>query len=673
MKCDEARPTCAMCKASQLVCSGYEKSIFFGAADAGTWTGGGKPGGRPAPRFRRHLLTESERRAMSETIRSDIPPAQALGNIAEIDDRCDDESSRDDFQITRGPFGAFRLSSSISQDSLPDELEPLEPAMTWGSTAESTEEVSPTSLDAITADDLEDVEDIIPQGNNTLAPLSPLSIGAILNDLDSPLIECSGLPWLPLNDLPMTDGRVQDVSDDMPWVDIPSSPAIPNELRGIGLNFPPLDALSIPQTIHQDVPHDAVFLLKHYSTTVLTSLTPFRHGKTPWHVLFIPHVKSCLAALTLGEKLDHATLCTFYATLALSASSIAGISTSDKWNEQSRIYKQQAHWHALCVLQTAYVVPKVAKYKTMLMALLSMAQVSTMTGDRDQAECFLLESEKFIRIKGLNLSRRKSRKVRLLHHCYVFERFIHESSWPGSSTSAYRRLRIRAEIEDCGAGAFSQDTLGFELTYWGDLDKEMLRSKGQAEGENDLHLQIPGTWPATLYPEIFGVPEIHVFILSMIVRLAQTKENIDSGSGMSIGEFLKRAKSIERMIYQAHSYNLALAEGEATQSQRLLSTLVEAMREALAIFFYKSVYDVEGRLLQANVNRVCDCLRQIDAEDSGFGAVRLLWPALVAAREADDPEARSFFADWFAGCARRSGASIFVDTLARVQLVWAGR
>ncbi|KAG9201623.1 hypothetical protein G6514_005431 [Epicoccum nigrum] len=66
-----------------------------------------------------------------------------------------------------------------------------------------------------------------------------------------------------------------------------------------------------------------------------------------------------------------------------------------------------------------------AKHKNILIALLSMVQVAIAVGNRDQAECYFIEAEKFIRMKGLN--RIKSRKVRLLHHCYVFERMFHES------------------------------------------------------------------------------------------------------------------------------------------------------------------------------------------------------------------------------------------------------
>lgn len=670
-----------MCKSSQLVCSGYEKSIFFGSSDE-------RSIGGPA-RFRRQLLTESERQSMSEAITSGVPPSQALGNIAEIDDECEASSPSVDIQITRGPFGAFRLANAAWKaahlSDLPDPE--LDGCLPWDSPVEPPQDV-PDSLgvaDSSTAD--QDAADPFPLTIQATIPPSPLSIGAVLSNLGSPPpIDWSTLPWMPLTDLPpfgaatvMTDDRVQEVSDDTPWPELTLSAG---PLQGVdtaaGLNISPPcterlrawpDLPAIPQSMHLEVPHDAIFLLKHYSSTVLQSLTPFRHSKTPWHVLFIPLVKTGLAALTLGEKLDHATLCTFYATLALSASSIAGMSTSDKWHEQSMSYGQQAHWHAACMLQSAYSVPKAAKYKSILMALLAMVQISTLVGDPGQAENYLLEMEKLIRIKGLN--RRKSRKVRLLHHYYTFERYLHETSWPENARADHRK-RIRLEIERSGAGAFSRDSLGFELTRWRDLDQEMLRAKEQAEGENDLHLQLPGAWPATLYPEIFGVPEIYVFLLSMIVRLARTKERAGGpDAGTSIGDFMMQAKSVERLIYQPHPHWLADAAADS-ECQRLLGSLVQAMREALKILFYRSVYDVNSRLLQGNVAKVCNCLRQIDKKELVFGAVRLLWPALIAAKEAHDPEARSFFAEWFTSCARRTGAGIFSDTLVRIQGVWEG-
>ncbi|KAJ0354642.1 hypothetical protein KNSL1_001385 [Colletotrichum chrysophilum] len=410
----------------------------------------------------------------------------------------------------------------------------------------------------------------------------------------------------------------------------------------------------------------------------MQGFTPFRHSKTPWHILFIPYVKSCLAALTLGEDMDHASLTAFYGTLAISASSLGGISNSRKWSEQAKSYKQRARQHVRLMLQTAYNVPKTAKYKSILIAILTMVQISSVSGNRDQAECYLLEAEKFIRVKGLN--RKKSRKVRLLHHCYAFERLLHESTFPGSIQSEHRK-HVRKAIEASNASSYSLDSLSFRLTEWVNLDQEMQRIKDQDVGENDLHLQIPGIWTATLYPEIFGIPEIHVFLLSLVIRLGRAKDDEMFSDATGLKEFMSRAKSVEKCIHQLKrkpSHVVAdglITDPELQHCQQLLDNLAQAMQLALAIYFYRKVYDVEADMLQDKVIGVRDCLLRFEATESemGYGSARLVWPAFIAASEAEDPEVRMSFSQWFKDWARRSGLQIFSDSLADIERRWEGK
>lgn len=280
---------------------------------------------------------------------------------------------------------------------------------------------------------------------------------------------------------------------------------------------------------HESIPQDAVTLLKHYATTVITLLTPLRHNKTPWHILFIPHIKNCLAAVTLGEQLDHASLTAFYASLAISAFSLGGVSQSQMWRDQGKLYKQQARVHARLMLKTAYVVPKTSKYKAILMALLTMVQLSMCAGTREQTDCYLVEAEKFIRLRGLN--RKKSRKFRLLHHCYVFERLFQESIYI-DSTDSQQRHHVRKAIESSGMAVHSSDRLSFRPPQFVNLDEEMSEVKSLEVGENDLHLECLREFPPTLYPEIFGVPESWMLLLSLTIRLAKEKDSADSADSV---------------------------------------------------------------------------------------------------------------------------------------------
>ena len=170
----------------------------------------------------------------------------------------------------------------------------------------------------------------------------------------------------------------------------------------------------------------------------------------------------------------------------------------------------------------------------------------------------------------------------------------------------------------------------------------MLRTKTQEEGENDLHLQMPGDWSATMYPEIFGVSEQWIMLVSLIVQLAKEKEgnNLQNeGIGLSLKGFLERAKAIEALINRLQRPN--------TDPQ--LSNLLDAMQNALSIYFYRRIHNIDASVLQTKVESVRRCLSRIESTQSMtvYGAARFIWPAFIAACEAEHPEAQLAFSGWF--------------------------
>ena len=475
-----------MCEYFGIVCEGYKKDIFFDFESSS---------GNHRVRFRRPLLSLEDRERMSKWLTSSAPPKQTLKILSHIDEACEQTPSTDDVDIHRGPFGAFRIKQGQSAVPLPVPCEPV--------TNVNHPEYSPP-------------QDVMTMNNHyelsQPPPLSPWSQGLTHLIFDQPVNVPS--PPSPGFLEAMLDPRVEGNTE-------------PHEYMEVGFmldayynNASSPTSLSSTSTT-KSIPHDVVFLLKHYASAVISLMTPLRHSKTPWHVLFIPHAKNCLAALALNDEMSHACLCAFYGTLAISAFSLGGLSRSQTWLEKAMMYKQEARKHARMMLMTAYDVPKVAKYKSILMALLTMVQVSMFSGNRSETECYFLEAEKFIRLRGLK--RKKSRKVRLLHHCYAFERIIHESIFICGANSTQRH-HIRTAIESSGLGMYSLDSLSFRLTGWKDLNQEMMRVRGQEEGENDLHLERPGLWSSTLYPEIFGIPEQWVFLLSQVIRLGKEKD-----------------------------------------------------------------------------------------------------------------------------------------------------
>jgi hypothetical protein len=195
-----------------------------------------------------------------------------------------------------------------------------------------------------------------------------------------------------------------------------------------------------------------------------------------------------------------------------------------------------------------------------------------------------VEAEKFIRLRGL--SRKKSRKVRLLHHCYVFERLFHESTFL-HDTDSPQRQHVRKVIESSGLAVHSRDSLSYRLPNFSNLEEEMSVLKSQETGENDLHLELPGEFPPTLYPEIFGVPEPWMLLLSLTIRLGKEKDSAETegqSNALCLSSFMARAKAIERRIHLlqrlASGTTDAFSSLQSEKDLQVLDNMLDAVRHA---------------------------------------------------------------------------------------------
>ena len=655
-----------MCDKFALECGGYDITIFFDLDNSTD---------ENVNRFRRPLLTEAERARMSEGLTSSVPPNRAFRLLSRIDAECEAASALHDFRVFHGPFGAFKISHD-------QPVPACEPLLDGSDSIDPPPDLIDVNIQGFVPSDITLspwMQDLV---NESL--LQSNSEDAVSNTLDvsDPPLAPSDIDTLPMS-MDLGD-RVQDIFDDMMATN-QFPPLSTSSQRTQCLQSPSFAAANHSSSSanlrpaicidsNNVVLQDTAFLLKHYATTVISSLTPFQHAKTPWHVLFLPHAKDCLAALTLGESVDHAHFCAFYGALAVGAFSLGVMSQSQSFMEQAAACKQQAREHVRLMLKTAYNVPKVTKYKSTLMALITMAQVSMLSGNRGQSECYLLETEKFIRLRGLN--RKKSRKVRLLHHCYACMRFFHESTII-SGLHSRQRHHVREAVESSGMVIYSRDGLSFRLKDWDDLDQEETVVKSQEEGENDLHVSEPGLFSATMYPEIYGIPEPWIFLLSQTIRLGNERDAAEHGireKTLSLKDFLRRAKAIERRINNMEGMiPIVSASGNREPvDQRVFESIQHGMQAALAIYFYRRVYDVDASMLQKKVVSVRDWLFRCEHADRTmvFGYVGQLWPVFIAACEAEDEEVRASFSTWLTTSAQQSGLPCFTETLKDIECVW---
>lgn len=635
-----------MCATSGIVCEGYPKPLFFEA-------GGGI---NSTTRFRRTVQTIFERESMSRSLAASIPSGLVSKWIVQLEDECQEASDSQEVSIHRGPFGVFRMVDDTPY-STPSVCE-IQPA-----------------LPVFPVFDLDlDCFDLSPNDQN-----AGVAIGIMDTLANEPSLTLGDTESLEL----LINNSAESTREQMP---IPQAEEIiirESTLQGLQ---PPLSSTEAPLEsflisllgAESKAPADASFLLKHYSTNIINLYSPFRDAKTPWDILLIPQAKDCLASLSIGEQPNHASLCSFYAVLSISALSLSNIiESSSLMHDKAKLYQKKAHDACQDMLASAYQVPKTAKYKTILLAFVTMIQLSLITGNREQCEYYFLETEKFIRLRGLH--RQKSRKVRTLHHCYAFERILWETTSTFDPNSLQRRS-VCDMVENSGLVIYRQDSPTFRLPKWKDVEREVWKVRSLEEGENDLHSERPlFLFPKlSLYPEIFGVPEPFVLLISLVVRLGREKDAAELkevSDPLNLADFFNWAKLIEKGM--AELANFTSQEQSNRLSKRMvdhtqLDCMLMALRSAIAIHFHRRIYDTEAPRLQEKITDIQNALffeRHTDISCLS-GSAQLIWSAFIGGCEVEDPGTRAAFTTWFEESARQSGLNFFTDTLQRLKNVW---
>ncbi|KAL5362530.1 hypothetical protein BJX96DRAFT_186088 [Aspergillus floccosus] len=626
-KCDETRPVCKVCRFSNLTCTGYDirvRFVYHGEKDVGEV----EPN---ALRFRRPLYTESERKDMSLSINRSfrgIDPTQAL---LELDEESLNAQS-EDYPLSRGPFGVFRLESEQSNplglDSNPVPLAESSPSDT--------------------------IEQPFTMSEDTVDFFDSLPLEFALTDV----IEGSEL----LSDYigPCTDSLL-----------------MPNENGIVNMNDYESDYLqqmseftqqSSPSRLLSNIsslPEDSWPLLANYRDRVIPLLAPLNNNKkSPWHHIILPCAMNTMAEMTIGGSTSHARTALLYTLLATSATHVQ-LSSSSVPGEGSAppvaYYKQRArHELKTCLQKEASALHKVAKYKDVLMALISMAILDVFEEDADSLLACLLVTEQFIKRKGLSKPT-LSRKVRLLHHCYAYLRIVNESIIVSDmSADPFQQLGVFPDPRTTTRAS------RFRISQWSDTpDFTMTKVKSLQLGQHDLHLEHPGRWDLTMYPEIFGIPESLLYLMSHVTRLGNERDLLINSrpddACPNPRDFLLRAKMLERHICRWDP-NKDCEDASAS------TAMVTAIQKALLIFFYRRFYDVEASTLQDEVHQVRELLQGSRASEQ---TVYMIWPGFIAACEAIKPDLQAFFRGWFVDCFRQTGLPSFQAALSIAESIWA--
>ncbi|KAJ6020509.1 Protein of unknown function DUF3468 [Penicillium herquei] len=423
---------------------------------------------------------------------------------------------------------------------------------------------------------------------------------------------------------------------------------------------------------------EAWSILSHYEEKIVPLISPLGFGQqASWLKLVMPCAVSTLGDLTSSLSIDHSRAALLNAVLSTSAFHLANHSILDieYWATKGENYLARAECHFLRGLETSNIQAcKTAKYKDILMTILSLSTAYMIKGNSDQRLSSLIQAEKFIFNNGFKKST-LSPKRRTLHHCYAYMRIMAETTSITDDLSAnLSNISLNSNEEM----TYSDFRIYPNITFSDDI---LAMEKDPTIAQRDLHLAIPGRWSLTLFPEIYGIAESFLMLLSQVIRLANERDlsmRHENESGMlNLRDFWSRAKALEKAIRvllvscKTGSIHSSVDDGQIG----IGSPRTQAMYTALLIFFHRRIYDLNPALLQTEVTAVRGFLEEIQRNECGKSdnMATLIWPAFIAACEAVQVGTQRFFSTWFENCFTVTGLKNASMAKNIIGIIWAKR
>lgn len=226
-------------------------------------------------------------------------------------------------------------------------------------------------------------------------------------------------------------------------------------------------------------------------------------------------------------------------------------------------------------------------------------------------------------------------------------------------------------------GPSAEFRISCDITF---SDNILAEEKDPRVAQRDLHLAIPGRWSLTLFPEMYGVAESFLMLLSQVIRLANERDLSmlyqNASGSLNLRDFWLRAKTLEKGINILLSSCTSEPIHDYESAREADNPRAQAMYTALLIFFHRRIYDLDATMLQREVNSVCSFLTNIqqdEAGQSGESMATLIWPAFIAACEAVDCDFQAFFLQWFDTCFTTTGLVNASVARSIIETIWAKR
>lgn len=434
----------------------------------------------------------------------------------------------------------------------------------------------------------------------------------------------------------------------------------------------------LPESIDDtDLQNETSHLLHHFAKNVIAASAALPYvTKSPFEILNLPAAVQTLADVTyLKRSAKYANFANLYSILAFSSYHLGvkafknGSEDEIYWTSIANNARVKAKAYLHSSLESEMQGSKKAKYKDQLMALMSMLAFCASAGQQEDARHFMMETERLFRIRGVG-KRYVSRRTRLLHHMYAWFRIV------GESTYVLHANKGRDVASSIGSGQLrSGDDIRLDdfrqTEYIDNLGRiNADEHKGHEVCLRDIHLQDPRQNPTTMYLQIYGISETWLSLLSQITRLANIEHFLqpDSKTQASLRDRIARLEN----VVCSYASGTWPAHHQAESVLAPTNHMLQALKSALVIFFYRRLRHVNKCILQTHVDEVINALdlfQQSVAEQNICGP-GTAWPAFIAGCEANPGPRREILLKWMDTALSKTGFQCYRGAKEMMQEVW---
>ncbi|EMT65554.1 Autophagy-related protein 2 [Fusarium odoratissimum] len=300
-------------------------------------------------------------------------------------------------------------------------------------------------------------------------------------------------------------------------------------------------------------------------------------------------------------------------------------------------------------------------------ALMAHAVFQWVTSNQTEARRFQLEAERLVRFRGLS-KRNISRRIRLLHHAYTWNRIVGESTYVLHDYGTFQHAISASVGEPAISDGAEANIMANESSShntqentrlddflrighrFEEIGSHLEGHKDAQAGTEDIHLEDPRTSVEDGFHVIYGIPEQWLSLLSRTTRLANWLDATEIPQRLSNNRLVeileRRAQSLEDAICSfVESRNLS-ASIDANDPPNVC--MFRCLTAALLIFFYRRIRNVHPLVLQVYVDQIIRGLEIFDDSLARHGQAGpgSAWAAFIAGCEAMGESRREKLRQW---------------------------